>query len=65
MERLSRTPALVRPEDLAPGRDVLVLAAPEETRTTERPWPFAALTWRLLPDGRSRTAAQRRSHGRP
>lgn len=58
MERSRPLPALVRPQDLAPGRQALIVTQRTDDGT-ERPSPFAGLTWRLVLSA-DRT---RRSHG--
>lgn len=49
MDGPSAMPPLVRPSDCAPDRPALIVTGRPDGRHG-RPSPFAAVTWRLIPD---------------
>jgi hypothetical protein len=62
MEQPRHCPSLVHPGDLAPGQDALIVADRAEP-DQKRPSPFAAATWRLVPEAALPAAPPRRPHG--
>jgi len=61
MERPNPLPPLVRPSDLDPARQALVVPDGSDGRDN-RPSPFAAVKWRCIPDGIRRTNPPRRPY---